>query len=261
MRKTGILISLFVLVLTMPCMGRYFDPTIGRWLVPDPLAGKYPNISPYVYCLNNPLKNVDIDGRDVILVVWATDNGRIGHAGIAVSNYNNVNGKMVPNGTYTYKDLWPGTAVGKSNFSEDVPAVYNEITTTSNELLNSDVTGSEGYSPDGGVQLTTDYATDQNVLQAISNHSQNNPNYNGITNNCSDLAKVGVETAAGKKINAAEKLGKNTSSTTPNKLFRATQSLTNAKIIKDPGKKVDNGFIESVTGGGKTQKKAEKRVE
>ncbi|MBD3288913.1 hypothetical protein GF337_08935, partial [candidate division KSB1 bacterium] len=61
--KTVLLIGLFVLVLSMPCMGRYFDPTIGRWLIPDPLAGKHPSISPYVYCLNNPLKNIDPDGR------------------------------------------------------------------------------------------------------------------------------------------------------------------------------------------------------
>ena len=51
-------------------MGRYFDPTIGRWLVPDPLAGKYPSISPYVYCLNNPLKNIDPDGRLVKIAHW-----------------------------------------------------------------------------------------------------------------------------------------------------------------------------------------------
>ena len=46
-------------------MGRYFDPTIGRWLVPDPLAGKYPSISPYVYCANNPLKYIDPNGEEL----------------------------------------------------------------------------------------------------------------------------------------------------------------------------------------------------
>ena len=35
------------------------------WLSPDPLLDKYPNISPYAYCNNNPIKNIDPDGQDV----------------------------------------------------------------------------------------------------------------------------------------------------------------------------------------------------
>ncbi|MDR2064916.1 MAG: hypothetical protein LBP85_04320, partial [Prevotellaceae bacterium] len=27
-----------------------------RWLSPDPLAEKYPELSPYVYCANNPVR-------------------------------------------------------------------------------------------------------------------------------------------------------------------------------------------------------------
>jgi len=36
-----------------------------RWLSIDPLAGKYPFASPYNFTLNNPINNVDNDGRDV----------------------------------------------------------------------------------------------------------------------------------------------------------------------------------------------------
>lgn len=35
------------------------------WLSVDPMADKYPSISPYVYCAWNPVKLVDPDGRDV----------------------------------------------------------------------------------------------------------------------------------------------------------------------------------------------------
>lgn len=45
---------------------RYYDPTLGRFLTPDPL-GKFAKndprtINPFVYCSNNPLKYIDPDG-------------------------------------------------------------------------------------------------------------------------------------------------------------------------------------------------------
>jgi RHS repeat-associated protein len=44
---------------------RLYDPRIGRWLAVDPLAMKYPFVSPYVFTLNSPLIFVDPDGRVV----------------------------------------------------------------------------------------------------------------------------------------------------------------------------------------------------
>lgn len=39
---------------------------IRKWLSIDPLADKYPHISPYAYCSWNPIKFVDPDGRIVV---------------------------------------------------------------------------------------------------------------------------------------------------------------------------------------------------
>ena len=44
---------------------RFYWATIGHWLSVDPLADKYPNISPYAYCAWNPVKFVDPDGNFV----------------------------------------------------------------------------------------------------------------------------------------------------------------------------------------------------
>ena len=45
---------------------RYYDSDLsGLFLSVDPMADKYTDISPYVYCAWNPLRLVDPDGRDI----------------------------------------------------------------------------------------------------------------------------------------------------------------------------------------------------
>ncbi|MCZ2269392.1 MAG: RHS repeat-associated core domain-containing protein [Ignavibacteriales bacterium] len=44
---------------------RYYDSRIGRWLQVDQLFEKHPDFSPYNYVLNNPLKLIDPDGKQV----------------------------------------------------------------------------------------------------------------------------------------------------------------------------------------------------
>jgi len=44
----------------------YLSEFSSRWLSIDPLAAKYPQASPYVYCLNNPVKFIDPDGKVVV---------------------------------------------------------------------------------------------------------------------------------------------------------------------------------------------------
>ena len=41
---------------------RYYDPILARFTTQDPLAEKYPWLSPYVHCSNNPLNRVDPTG-------------------------------------------------------------------------------------------------------------------------------------------------------------------------------------------------------
>jgi len=45
---------------------RYYDARIGRWGQVEPLLKKYPQISPYVYSLDNPLVIIDPNGLDPI---------------------------------------------------------------------------------------------------------------------------------------------------------------------------------------------------
>ena len=44
---------------------RQHDPILARWDRIDPLCEKYYNVSPYAYCVNNPVRFIDPDGRHV----------------------------------------------------------------------------------------------------------------------------------------------------------------------------------------------------
>ena len=44
---------------------RYYSSDLSIWLSVDPMSDKYPSLSPYVYCANNPIKLVDPNGEEV----------------------------------------------------------------------------------------------------------------------------------------------------------------------------------------------------
>jgi len=266
---------------------RMYDGQIGRWHVQDPKSEAYTGWSPYNYTLANPLKYIDPRGEDVYLVIWATQGREVGHAGIAIDNYKTEKYKakekyededgntktrtvererLVKDGTVTYYDLWPGIPGGVStdNFDKNVQAQYNRQVTTLDALKNTDVTGSEDGRPaDGIIQLKTSPEQDRVVQeQGLQHFKDANPFYNGLKCNCSDFAREGVIWAAPSNTplrNSLERIG-STFASTPNQLYKATSLLPNAIVIKDPGTKVQKGFIEAVTGGGFKQWLAERKA-
>ena len=46
---------------------RYYDSDLSIWLSVDPMSDKYPSLSPYNYCANNPIILMDPNGEDVTL--------------------------------------------------------------------------------------------------------------------------------------------------------------------------------------------------
>ena len=48
---------------------RMYNPAIARWTASDPMSEKYYGISPYVYCLGNPISIIDPNGMDI----WTMD--------------------------------------------------------------------------------------------------------------------------------------------------------------------------------------------
>ena len=57
---------------------RMYNPAIARWTAADPLSEKYYGISPYAYCLGNPIGHIDDDGQMPQVVVGALIGAAVG---------------------------------------------------------------------------------------------------------------------------------------------------------------------------------------
>ena len=241
---------------------RYMNPRTSLWYGVDALAKKYVSTGSYIYCIDNPVKFIDSDGNDILLIVWASHDGRTRHAGIAISNYKEVKSKvkvngrwttqvrMVQDGTYTYRVLWPGgEGAGKQNFDRDLPAVYNNKKVTLSNILNSDITGLEESTPDGVVIISSNHNVDQRIQRKLDAYELENPSYNALTNNCSDYTEAALEEAVHKELPVDEKLSSKVKATTPNLIFKASRRIRGSQMLKNPGSKINNSFIHAVSGG------------
>ena len=70
----------------------------GTWLSVDPLADKYPNISPYAYAAWNPVKYIDPDGREItitgedgITITYVPGENYEGNNGFTKDTYTKLN--------------------------------------------------------------------------------------------------------------------------------------------------------------------------
>ena len=75
----------------------YWGELLTGWLSIDPMSDKYPSISPYAYCAWNPIKLMDPDGRDWVLVTgdkvrWY--GGEKGDRSNLMHTYNSASGYM-----------------------------------------------------------------------------------------------------------------------------------------------------------------------
>ena len=73
---------------------RYYDAALGRFTTVDPSSENYYAFNPYSYCVNNPIKYIDPDGKDFI--IWYKDsNGKQ-----AYFSFNGKNAAMAPNNSF-----------------------------------------------------------------------------------------------------------------------------------------------------------------
>ena len=48
---------------------RYYEPRLSLWMSTDPMQEKYPNITSYCYTFDNPIKYIDPQGLENVVVV------------------------------------------------------------------------------------------------------------------------------------------------------------------------------------------------
>ncbi len=93
---------------------RQYNPILGRWDRVDPLAEKYYSISPYAYCVNNPVKYIDEHGDSCIVLIAPYGAGGLGHMAIGIQDEDKEWCLFSKNGTYenygfSGKEGVPGT--------------------------------------------------------------------------------------------------------------------------------------------------------
>ena len=189
---------------------RMYDPVVARWQGTDPMAEWFYSWSPYAYCLNNPIRYIDPDGREIVdatgKVIYTHQGGwvsnapadamRIGNAMMATragtEQWNNaVNSKtkiqfvissetIVNGNTYKLGNMAPGRATLDAQENVVLPnatiTIYEgTINKFMNDPQNSRNTVAEAY------QMNT--TTNDQRIAAVAGHeiehvSQTNLNQN-----------------------------------------------------------------------------------
>ena len=141
---------------------RYHAPSTGRFMTPDPMAEKYPGISPYMYCAGNPIIFIDTDGRELKLVGTQEDinrtlfhyqtglgsayNIQISNNGIILINANSaVSSGAIPQTNREYYNILNRVISDKQtttlNVQKNVPEIIGDIKTGSVDVNDLDKLG------------------------------------------------------------------------------------------------------------------------
>lgn len=99
---------------------RQYDPIVPVFTKVDPDCEDYPYISPYAYCLNNPILHIDIDGRSV----WT----KMAKAAVRVGKRVAKNGLSALNQADTYVSAF-------SDITDDINTLTNSDATTTERVM------------------------------------------------------------------------------------------------------------------------------
>ena len=172
---------------------RYHASALPSWLSVDPLADKYPGISPYAYCNWNPIKYVDPDGRKIIVGSWY---GRT----LAKLGFNNYEAK-VQSHLQELKDMDPELnkmIADLENSSIDFHIKYDNNNDNNSNNYNPGTKVIE-YDPDNYIRKNGEERPPEAALAHELGHAENDMNGTSVTYN-EDMANGKIGTPAKQAI-------------------------------------------------------------
>ena len=158
---------------------RYYSSDLSVWLSVDPMSGKYPSLSPYVYCANNPVKLVDPNGEEIVITESVDDHGN------KVININ-FTAQIINKSSHKYTD-------------KEMQQLRDKISTSIQEKYSGKF--EEGVIVNTTVAITCNGERSDDLWLESNRHTIN------IVDNCSNLTWSGEAQEGGNFMNLRWDLG------------------------------------------------------
>jgi RHS repeat-associated protein len=225
---------------------RLYDARIGRWMACDPLAVKYPNLSAYNYCTNNPIYYVDPDGKDIWIFIHKTEKQYSGHALIGVTEYDELGNKT---GNILVYELFPKDT---HTITGDNPVIgyINKQVVSINDISDFAKQNEAEF-----LRLETSLDEDVKATDMLDQFDEKFDDkslmYRAGTFNCTSIAifplrvtNVDNRTNLGEESVEFKALGISTAIHAPNKLWN--DLLSNERLVEtsNGGQKLEEGMVK-----------------
>jgi len=163
------------------------NATDKKWLSVDPLAKKYPQYSPYNFVDGNPIRSIDVDGRDII--VLNNPNGASGYGHMAVLIGNDKTGWTFVSKEGRDKTAWYSNELTGGPALKPLIGVYTNL----DAFKKAQETDANLGAYTQNVRLTATPTQDKSALTATKEAATSW--YNVGFSNCADAVSDGLKAA------------------------------------------------------------------